>query len=136
MTRHSIIRKTATFVLVGLLLAPGLRTQQHAPTVDVCQADRAAWDDIADRTDYYNQEAKHMSDGARNTNPVMKLSLRELSLRVKEMGTCLLVDKSNTHDYFEVQQFYDKVISDRYLRFIVRHHLMGQFLAEDAAGAR
>jgi hypothetical protein len=125
------------FVLGFILSArPVPCAQEHAPTVDVCQADRAAWDDIADRTDYYSQETKHLSDGTRNTNPVMKLSLKELTLRMTEMGTCESVDKSNMHAYFELLEFYDKVTYDRYRRFIVRHHLMGQFTAEDAAGVR
>jgi hypothetical protein len=136
MTEKNLVKKTAGFVLVALLFAPGLRTQQHAPTLDVCRADSAAWDNIADRTDYYDQEAKHISNDTRNTNPAMKLSAKELSLRVAEMGDCESVDTSNIHVYANLLEFYDKVIEDRYRRFIVRHHLMEQFKTEDAAGAR
>jgi len=66
----------------------------------------------------------------------MKLSLKELSLRIAEMGACEPVDKPNGHAYHGLLEFYDKVIYDRYRRFIVRHDLMEQFKAEDAAGAR
>jgi hypothetical protein len=136
MSKTSFFLVAALFASVALLFAPALRTQQHAPTADVCRADGAAWADIADRTDYYRQEAKHISDGTPNTNPVMKPSLKELSLRVAEMGTCESVDEPNGHKYQDLLEFYDKVLDDRYRRFIVRHHLMEQFKVEDAAGIR
>jgi len=131
--RKAILGFALSFILSA---TPVPCAQEHAPTVDVCRADRAAWDDGADQTDYYNQETKHISDGTRNTNPTMKLSLNELSLRIAEMGACEPVDKPNSHEYRDLLGFYDNVIHDRYRRFIVRHHLMEQFKAEDAAGSR
>lgn len=130
------MKKIALLTSVGLLFAPGTRTQEHAPTVDVCRADRAAWSDATERTDYLNQETKYILDGVRNTNPVMKLSVNEISLRMTEMGTCQSVDEPHSSAYHDLLMFYDGVIADRYRRFVVRHHLLEQFKAEDAAGAR
>jgi hypothetical protein len=123
--------------LLGLMLfAPVLRTQEHAPTVDVCRADRAAWHNIDEETDYFQQETKRIDGGPRNRNPISKLSFKEINLRIMEMATCQSVDEPNSDKYFEMHQFYSAVVYDRFRAFIVRHHLLQQFNAEDAAGAR
>ena len=130
------MKKAAVLSLLGLLFAPGLRTQEHAPTVDVCRADRAAWHNTEEETDYLNQETKHVSDDLKNRNRIAKLSFKEITLREGEMATCASVDEPNHDGYFEMMKFYGDVRSDRYVSFIRRHHLMQQFIAEDAAGAR
>lgn len=122
--------------LIGSIFAPETHTQGHAPTVDVCRADRAAWSDTTEHTDYLNQETKHISNGVRNTNPILKLPVKEISLRMAEMGACMSVDSPNTSAYLALLNFYDGVLMDRYRRFVIRHHLLRQFQAEDAAGIR
>lgn len=123
-------------VVVGSLFATKTHTQEHAPTVDVCRADRAAWSDADEQTDYFNQETKYILGGVRNANPILKLSFREISLRMTEMGSCMAVDVSNRLAYKGALDFYSRVSMDRYRRFVTRHHLLRQFLAEDAAGIR
>lgn len=132
------MRKAILGFALGFILSatPVPCAQEHAPTVDVCRADRALWENIEQRTDYFTQETKLITDGIRNTNPIAKLSFREITLRSAEMGACQSVDASSSHSYYEMMNFYQSVISDRYHRFIMRHHLMGQFKTEDAAGTR
>lgn len=125
------------FVVAGLLLfAPVLRTQEHAPTVEACRADNALWHSAQEEADYLNQEMKHIDDGSTNKNPVAKLPLKEIYLRMGELNKCFSVDERNSSRYFDTHRFYETVVTNRYFSFIVRHHLRSQFEAEDAAGAR
>jgi hypothetical protein len=133
MTKNNVMRVILS-ILAGLFLARALRTQEHAPTVDVCRADRAVWDNTEEQTDYMQQELKHLRDGIKNTNPIAKLSYREINLRILEMGNCASVDESNIHNYYEMLRFYKSVVNHRYESFLYRHHLFKQFNAEDAAG--
>ena len=129
------MKRMVILSLMSLSLTSALRAQQHAPTVDVCQADRAAW--AADEQgDYYHQETKHMRDGTKNTNRVAKMSFNEINSRAHEMAMCVSVDERNSDKYSDISDFYMSVIRDRYRNFIERHHLMAQFKAEDAAGIR
>src|ERR1700730_467409 len=130
------MNKMTFAVFAVLLLAPGLRTQEQAPTLDVCQADRAVWQDMEQMIYYFKQQTRFMSDDVRNTNPIAKLSVTELTLRAKEMSACRSVDTRDGDRYYEMLNFYGNVLSDRYYRFIVRHDLYAQFREEDAAGAR
>ena len=91
-------------ILVALFLAPTLRTQEHAPTVDVCRADHAVWHNDEQETDYMRQELKHVRDGIRNTNPIAKLPYTEIRLRDLEMIDCASVDKPNYSEYYEMQK--------------------------------
>jgi len=126
--------------LGALLIVPCLlfssKAQEHAPTMDVCRADVAVWDNKEEQTDYLNQETKHINDSVRNTNPIAKLTIREVALRSREMGNCASVDEAKANSYLEMMQFYSSVLADRYRSFIERHDLMGKFMAEDKAGAR
>jgi hypothetical protein len=134
--RRNQMMRLASATLFCLVLASRILAQEHAPTADVCRADQAAWYDVAEETDYINQESKHISDGIKNTNRITKLSVQELSLRTGEMGTCMSVDQPNLDKYHEMLEFYNGVLADRYWNFIVRHHLLKQFKGEDAAGVR
>ena len=53
-----------------LCAAPLPCAQEHAPTVDVCRADRAFWYDAEELIDYLNQETKRKNEGTRNRNPI------------------------------------------------------------------
>jgi hypothetical protein len=132
------VRKTILGFALGCILSatPVPCAQEHAPTVDVCRADRAVWDNTEEETDYVKQETKHVNDGTRNKNPIANLSFREINLRLREMAMCASVDETNLDKYHDISQFYSSVVEDRYRSFIVRHHLMEQFRTEDAAGAR
>jgi hypothetical protein len=131
--RRAILGFTFAFILCA---APLPCAQEHAPTVDVCRADRAFWHNAEEETDYLNQETKHINDGTRNRNPIAKLSFKEINLRMSEMSACVSVDEPNLDKYFDMMQFYSGMLEDRYRNFILRHHLIEQFKAEDAAGVR
>jgi hypothetical protein len=133
---RKVVRIAGVFVLAILCGATRLRTQEHAPTVDVCRADSATWYHVDEQTDYLNQETKHITDGVKNTNALAKISYKELGLRVEQLHDCQYVDSTNRDKYFDMLHFYAEVRSDRYRSFIVRHHLMSQFKVEDAAGVR
>lgn len=122
--------------VLGLLFVPELQAQEHAPAVDVCRADAAVWGKQPQADEYLSQETKHLTDGTPNSSPIAKLSLQELILRSEEMNDCERVDEPSWRTYQNVIDFYHTVIFQRYHNFIIRHHLLEQFKAEDAAGIR
>jgi hypothetical protein len=125
---------TAAFIF--LVLTSGVSTQEHAPTVDVCRADQAAWGNKQDQLEYARQELELSKNGTKDTSPAAEPSYEELISRRREMITCANVDPPNAEKYIDVDNFYTAVSGDRFENFIVRHHLMEQFLHEDAAGSR
>jgi hypothetical protein len=89
----------------------------HAPTVEQCRADQRLW----------------FSKLEDNSVP-MSVSFMELSRWYSEMRDCANVDPDSAARY---QYTISEIIAeqaDRYAHFIERHHLYGQFLAEDAQG--
>lgn len=135
MATRTIVRcGTAAFVF--LVLTSGGSTQEHAPTVDVCRADQAAWGNAQAQQDYATQELQHAKQGTKNTNPSAELPYEELIARQGEMVTCTAVDPPNSDKYVDTDNFYTQVAGDRFENFIIRHNLMQQFLHEDAAGLR
>ena len=119
-----------------LLCAGAAFGQQHAPTLDVCQADVALWYSMESATDYLNQETKHINEGVRNTSPYNRLPVEEVEARVKEMGDCAIVVNFRDERYHEAQTFYSGILHDRMANFIYRHNLMEQLKKEDAVGIR
>ncbi|MGA2370494.1 MAG: hypothetical protein ABSG11_07480 [Candidatus Korobacteraceae bacterium] len=115
--------KTSITVCVFLLsLQPCLFAQDHAPTVEQCRADQRLWSSVHDTQDY--------------KDAMSRLSAQTLKQRSDEMSDCFAVDSENSHDYFAVVAACGMEMGRRYRHFIERHHLMAQFLAEDAAGKR
>jgi hypothetical protein len=117
-------------ILIAVLFVIPTFAQQHAPTIDVCRADAAAW------TANSSVEAKAVT---------AKLSFSELGLRRDEMSTCEKVDPYQFGDdasfqrymrYVVLKGFYAEAGEIRAEAFIARHQLASQFLEEDEAGAR
>jgi len=135
MVTKMLTRLPAT-VLVFLFIGGRAPTQEHAPTVDVCRADRAVWRESSERLDYSQQELRHEREGTTNKNNIGQLPYKELLSRQVEMGTCMMVDTPDSEAYSDVVGFYQQVEGDRYHHFVERHHMMSQFLDEDAAGLR
>lgn len=125
-------------VILGLLLCFPLASlpQQHAPTLQMCRADAAVWGNAQAETDYFNAEAERVTYGTPNPSPIEKLPVTEVKSRMREMGECFEVDPSQQKVYVAVDTFYGSVQGDRWLEFILRHHLMKQFEREDAEGER
>ncbi len=114
------------FTLCAFLLSliTPLFGQDHAPTVEQCRADQRLWSSVHDTQDY--------------KDAMSRLSAQTLKQRSDEMSDCFAVDSENSHDYFAVVAAcgMEMEMGRRYRHFIDRHHLMAQFLAEDAAGKR
>src|SRR5437867_12500071 len=79
---------------------------------------------------------RHRDLGTHNPTEVDKLTVKQLASRVSEMDDCQKVDSPRLEAYHTTGAFYTDVIRDRMTRFLKRHHLMSQFVAEDAAGER
>jgi hypothetical protein len=128
---------TIVVTMASLLFTPvRLRAQEHAHSVESCRADLAVWGKKGDENDYREQEARQLHGGAKNDNPLTKVTVQELVLRMGEMGNCRIVDKSQEQQYLDVLKFYSSIISDRMRNFLQRHNLVEQFLKEDAFGER
>jgi len=106
--------------LTILLLIAVSAWSQDKPTVEQCRADFNAW--------------KSTTDSERDS-----LDVRELQRRFGEMTSCTEVEDKyweRKERYFNVSEVYGDAISARYLKFLIRHKLLQQFLDEDAAGQR
>ena len=128
--------RTLALAICYLALARGACSQEPIPTVEVCRADYATWHDTTEMKNYYVQETQHISNGTTNTNPIVRLSVRQISRQLIEMSMCISVDVPNKDNYYEMQRFFDDVLTDRYRSFLARHNLWQQFTLEDAAGER
>jgi hypothetical protein len=97
-----------------LIAATATGGQQHAPTVDQCRADTAAWshDDIA------------------------KIPVVQVRARLTETGNCITVDASRKDWYQIVEGLYASELGSRMYDFLQRHNLVGQFIDEDEQGLR
>ena len=122
--------------LVSFYSSAAMQPQQHAPSLETCQADIALWYDRATATEYLNAETAYISENSPNRTPTARLSLREIVARELEMGDCMKVDATRQERYLQAIDFYDRVSADRYRRFVRRHKLEQQLLREDATGLR
>jgi hypothetical protein len=109
---------------------------KHAPTVEVCRADAAVWENTEIVEQYENSENQLTVGGKYIPNPAGDLLFEEAKARMYEMYNCKEVDKQNAQTYSSAFNFYWGVRMDRYERFIQRHGLMDKFLKEDAQGLR
>jgi hypothetical protein len=63
-------------------------------------------------------------------------TVKVLTQWTSEMDDCQKVDRGNRAKYYNTGAEIDAHIGNRYLNFIDRHGMFGQFIAEDAAGKR
>jgi hypothetical protein len=111
-------------VVAGVLVASfafGKPAQnvEHAPTVQQCQADQAYW--------FSKLEQTHGTDD---------VTYGTLQGWHTEMDQCAVVDPSNRWKYYNTMSESDAEVATRLMRFVERHNLWKQFIAEDAAGVR
>ena len=115
------------YIILGTLLiasaAAAVPQFEHAPTVEQCRADQAAW------------TAEMQGPGGESKQP-----FSVLSGRMKEMSECFAVDlerkESPTNGYLFLNDIIVKVMAAREIRFIARHGLTQEFQSEDEAGQR
>jgi len=130
------MKTSVGFVIVFLVLASTVSTQEHAPNVDICRANQTAWGNAQAKLDYGTKEKQDVTQGLKNTTAVAELSYRQLLSRRDEILTCASIDAPNSDQYMKAFNFYAQVAGDRFENFIIRHNLMQRFLREDAAGLR
>jgi hypothetical protein len=120
--------------LFVLLVVPLCVAQEHAPLLATCEADAALWYNVDDYIEYNNAQASFNTYKTPNKTKLNLLQVTEVLSRQDEMGKCY----SMTHKdiYHDANVAYMGIFFDREHDFIVRHNLMGQFKAEDAAGKR
>jgi hypothetical protein len=103
-------------VVVGTL---GSQEVKHAPTVEQCSADQKLWLSKLESSD-----------------DVVPASFKELAGWQHEMFECMSVDPQMRKQYFNV---YAEINSEKVIRlerFLDRHKLYDQFIAEDTEGKR
>lgn len=110
--------KLAT-LMISLLMAAFVSAQDK-PTEEQCHADFNAWKSTisADKD---------------------SLDARELQRRFGEMTACTEAEGigwEQKERYLNIANVYVDASSARYLKFLIRHNLLRQFLNEDAAGQR
>jgi hypothetical protein len=98
-------------------LAASAARSQEKPTAAQCRTDFAAW----------KRTSKLETDS---------LGFRELQRRFEEMTACTDGDNDwqTKAGYALVSAIYCDAMDLRHMKFLVRNHLMQQFLDEDAAG--
>ena len=94
---------------------------KYALTVEECRAEQTLW---VSRLDAPNDA------GTVNVNDN---DLNDWSLR---MLLCGSVDPELRWQYYNTQRELSQIQTTRLIRFLIRHTLYGQFLAEDAQGKR
>jgi hypothetical protein len=94
---------------------------EHAPTSEQCHADRAYWMSKLEQPD---------GKGTGDT------TFETLGAWQNEMTKCQAVDPDNYWQYYNAESEAIAESADRATKFIIRHKLWEQFIAEDMAGAR
>jgi hypothetical protein len=116
------MKKLWLLLTMAIHLQPVYSQQvEYALTVEECRAERILW---MSRLDEPNDA------GTVNVNDS---DLNDWSLR---MVLCASVDPEFRWQYYNIQRELSEVQRTRLIRFLVRHNLYGQFLAEDAQGKR
>ena len=94
---------------------------KHAPSVEECRAEQTLW---------MSRLGEPNDAGTVNVNDS---DLNDWSSR---MVLCGGVDPELRWQYYNIQRELSEVQTNRLIRFLVRHNLYSQFLAEDAQGNR
>jgi hypothetical protein len=123
-----------TFAIAFACVSPQANTQDHAPTAEQCLADMRLW--RSQMTEYLDAETAHINMGSPNNSELMKLTARQLNHRAYEMGKCAIIDPSRADDYNGELNSYSEARKDRFVSFVLRHHLEKEFYQEDEAGKR
>jgi hypothetical protein len=126
--------RTISAVLLGLALCALGVAQEHAPLLATCEADVALWYNTDDFIEYNNAQTAFFNDKTPNKTKLDLLPVTEVISRHEEMSKCWSMTHSEI--YHQADMSYMAIFHDRETDFMVRHNLMRQFRAEDAAGKR
>ena len=126
--------RTISAVLLGVALCALGVAQEHAPLLATCEADVALWYNTDDFIEYNNAQAAFFNDKTPNKSKLNLVPVTEVIARHEEMSKCWSMTHSEI--YHQADLSYMAIFHDRETDFMVRHNLMRQFRAEDAAGKR
>jgi hypothetical protein len=126
--------KAIAAIALGLALCASTVAQEHAPLIATCEADVALWFNVDDFIKYNNAQTLFYTSNTPNKTSLNSLPVTEVTARHEEMSKCYSMTESEI--YYRADQSYMGILHDRQTDFIVRHNLMRQFRAEDAAGKR
>lgn len=108
---------------------------KHAPTLQSCTADLNLW--TAQIPGWPDSSAEQDREG---TKP---LTFSEMAARVKSINNCVhaypALNRAATGELsvpFSLIDIYQREITNRYVDFLERHNLLGNFMQEDKAGKR
>jgi hypothetical protein len=120
--------KTANILVPLLLLVIPLHSihaqeVKHAPTVEQCRADQRLW-------------SSKLEQFSGQPDPIWSISFKELMKWERELIDCVQVDLERRNEYSNTAGEIDLERAGRLMRFLHRHNLYDQFIAEDAQGKR
>ncbi len=118
------MKTLALIVLVSAAFA-----QEHAPTPEQCRADYRLWTakgtDFADVSFRELMRRSHVLSDCSTTDPEWTQQFAEQAVRLgKNAGV----------SYSDLSTLFHAAAGDKATDFLMRHHLMDQFLKEDEAG--
>ena len=119
---------------LGLVLCAPTRAQEHAPLLATCEADVALWFNMDEFTKYDNAQTVFYTSNTPNKTSLNSLPVTEVIARHEEMSKCYSMTEREI--YYRADNAYMGILHDRQTDFMVRHNLVRQFRAEDAAGKR
>jgi hypothetical protein len=136
MKLHKFAAITIGTLAVTFMSLAHQQEPKHAPTVEMCRANVAVWYSVESENEFTQAQLKWLRDGIPNRTEFAKLSIPELFARMYEMLDCSEADGQRHNQYFDAASFYNDIVADRTLRFVIRHGLMDQLKKEDAEGKR
>jgi len=116
-------------ILALIVLVSAAFAQEHAPTPEQCRADYRLWSakgtDFTDVSFEELMERSHVMTECSATDPEWMQQFAEQAVRV---GTKAFLS------YGDAGTLFHAAAGDKAVDFLMRHHLMEQFVREDKAG--
>jgi len=115
--------------LVLIVLVSAAFAQEHAPTPEQCRADYRLW--TAKGTDFTDVSWKELMERSRvmtecsTTDPEWAQQFAEQDARL---------GKNASVSYRDLGTLFHAAAGDKAIDFLIRHHLMDQFVKESEAG--
>jgi hypothetical protein len=118
-------------ILALIFLVSAAFAQEHAPTPEQCRADYRLWTakgtDFADVSFRELMRRSHVMSGCSTTDPGWE---QEFARDLVRLG------KNAGVSYSDLTTLFHAAAGDKATDFLMRHHLMDQFLKEDEVGKR
>lgn len=116
-------------ILIVIVLVSAAFAQEHAPTPDQCRADYRLWTtkgtDLTDFSWKELMERSHVMTGCSTTDPEWTRQFAEQAVRLGGNASI---------SYGDLGTLYHAAAGDKAIGFLMRHHLMDQFVKESESG--